>query len=337
MDTSVRSALGAGRWRLVRQMLTESTLLAGAACVLGLGLASWTLQALVRLSPPNLPRIDELGLDLRVFLFAGAVSLGSAVLFGLLPAFALREGDLQGALRDGGRSATRAGGRMRKALVVAEMALAVMLAVGGALLVQSFLRLQAVDTGFDGQGTLTVSVSLPSGQYPDKVAARSFYREALGRIEGLPGVQEVGAINNLPMTSQPGDWGIRIEGREEERLATDRRPWGDWIVVTEDYFKAMGIQLREGHTFTQTDTVEGAPVVMINETLATMYWPDGDALGKRFMMSSDIDVVYRTVVGIVADVKHRGLDADARREFYLPHSQFPASQDFPVGALTLVV
>ena len=159
MDTSVRSALGAGRWRVVRQMLTESTLLAGAACVLGLGLASWTLQALVRLSPPNLPRIDELGLDLRVFLFAGAVSLGSAVLFGLVPAFALREADLQGALRDGGRSATRAGGRMRKALVVAEMALAVMLAVGGALLVQSFLRLQAVDTGFDGQGTLTVSAS----------------------------------------------------------------------------------------------------------------------------------------------------------------------------------
>lgn len=337
LDTSIRSALGAGRGRLLRQLFTESTILAIAALGVSLLLAAWTLQALVRLSPPNLPRIDELSIDLRVFLFATGVSLASAVLFGLIPALGVREGALQRALRDGGRSTTRAGGRMRRMLVVGEMALAVMLAVGGALLVQSFVRLQAVDAGFDRRDLLTVSVSLPSTTYPNKGAARTFYRDLLSDVGGLPGVVAVGAVNNLPMNSSPGDWGIRIEGREEERLPSGRRPWGDWIVTTQGYFESMGIRLREGRTFAAADTADASPVVMINATLADLYWPDGDALGKRFKMSSDIDEVYRTIIGIVEDVRHRGLDAAPRREFYVPYSQFPASQDFPVAAMTLVV
>ena len=225
---------------------------------------------------------------------------------------------------------------MRSLLVVGEMALAVMLAVGGGLLVRSFIALQAVDSGMDTQRVLTMNLSLPSGRYGDKVAARAFYRDLLDRLRALPGVEAVGATRNLPMSSNTGDWGIRVEGREEERLPSGRRLWGDWFVVTTDYFTAMGIELDDGRFTAAADDAEAPRVVLVNAELARRYFPDGDVLGQRFKMSADIDEVYRTIVGIVGDVKHRGLDAETRPEFYLPHAQFPATQTFPVGAMTLV-
>ncbi len=188
----------------------------------------------------------------------------------------------------------------------------------------------------DTERVLTMSLSLPSGRYGDKVLARAFYRDLLERLRALPGVEAVGATRNLPMSSNTGDWGIRVEGREEERLPSGRRLWGDWFVVTTDYFTAMGIALADGRFVAAADDAEAPPVALVNAELARRYFPDGDVLGQRFKMSADIDEVYRTIVGIVGDVKHRGLDAETRPEFYLPHAQFPATQTFPVGAMTLV-
>ena len=337
LEMSVRAALGAGRGRLLRQLFTESWILALIAGALGLGIASVALDVLVSLSPPNLPRVDEIGLDPRVLAFTAGVSLVAGLLFGAAPALGVGDAELQSALRAGGRGGTGGGRRhLRSLLVVGEMALAVMLAVGGGLLVRSFIALQAVDSGMDTERVLTMNLALPSARYGDKVAARAFYRDLLDRLRALPGVEAVGATRNLPMSSNTGDWGIRVEGREEERLPSGRRLWGDWFVVTTDYFTAMGIALADGRLFAAADDAEAPPVVLINEELARRYFPDGDPLGQRFRMSADIDEIYRTIVGVVGDVKQRGLDAETRPEFYLPHAQFPATQTFPVGAMTLV-
>lgn len=211
LEISLRSALGAGRGRLLRQLFTESWVLALIAGVFGLLVAGWALDALVSLSPPNLPRVDEIGLDARVLLFTTALSLVAGLLFGAAPALSLRQADLQAALREGGRPTTRSGRhRMRGVLLVTEMGLAVMLAIGGGLLVRSFIQLQAVDSGIDTRGVLTMNLSLPSSRYENKVAARVFYRDLIDRVRTLPGVETVGATRNLPMSSNTGDWGIRV-------------------------------------------------------------------------------------------------------------------------------
>ena len=166
-----------------------------------------------------------------------------------------------------------------------------MLAVGGSLLVRSFIALQAVDSGMNTDRVLTMNLSLPSARYEDKVAARAFYRALLDRVRALPGVETAGATRNLPMSSNTGDWGIRVEGREEERLPSGRRLWADWFVVTTDYFGAMGIDLADGRSLATADDAQAPPVVIINEELARRYFPAGDALGQRFRMSADIDEV----------------------------------------------
>ncbi len=337
-ELAIRTALGAGRKRLVRQLLTESVVLGAIGGGLGLLLAMWAVQALVSLNPPGLPRIDEVLVDGRVIAFTFGVALLTSVLFGLAPAFQSAHVDEQG-LREGSvrTTAGRQGLRLRRALVVTEVAVGLMLTIGAGLLIRSFAELQSVGPGFASERVMTMRSWLPGSRYPDKPAVRDFYREALTKIRALPGVTNAGAISQLPMASTPGDWGVRLEGREEERLASGRRPWADWIVVTDGYFETMGIALRQGRFTDATDRETSIPTAVINETMAARYWPDGSALGSRFKLSSNIDTLYRTVVGIVADVKHNGLDSQTRPQMFLPHGQFPATASFTMSTMSLAL
>jgi putative ABC transport system permease protein len=338
-EFAICAALGAGKARIVRQLLTESLALAAIGGALGLVLAALASDMVVRLHPPNLPRVDQIGVDLRVVAFTAAASLLTALLFGLIPAISASRGNLQGALHAAGKSVT-AGvrrGRIRRLLVVSEVALAVMLTAGAGLLLRSFMQLQSVKPGLSPTNTLTAQIALPEARYPDVESARAFYRDLLQRIRGMPSVVEAGAITQLPFASDPGDWGIRIEGREEERLASGRRPFADRLIVTPGYFEALEIPLIEGRTLTTADDAMAPPVVLINEETARSYWPGESALGKRFHLSANIDTVYRTVIGVTANVRHRGLGADITPEMYLPHAQHPSTRDFPIGTMSLVI
>lgn len=337
-ELGIRAALGAGRGRLIGQLFAESLVLAAIGGTLGVLLAVGATRAVIALDPPNLPRVSEIGVDLGVVGFTAFVTVVAACLFGLAPILKVARGEL-GAAKGGYRGATAAPGRdrLRRALVVAEVALTLMLATGAGLLVRSFVRLQGVEPGFEPEGVLTLELSLPPASYTETGDARGFYRELLDRVRALPSVIEAGAVSHLPLASDTGDWGVRIEGREEERLASGRRPWAERIVTTDGYFEALQRPLVEGRLTSEADLAETRPVVVINETMSRRYWPEASPVGKRFKLSSDIDPVYRTVIGVVGDVPHDGLDADVRPEMYLPHAQFPASSNFTVRSMSLVI
>lgn len=338
-EISIRAALGAGRGRIVRQLLTESVVLAAIGGGLGVAIAALAGDVMIRFNPTNIPRIDQIGVDFRVVAFTAAMSLVAALLAGLVPALSASRGVLRGSLQDIDKNTTSGvrRGKLRQLLVMSEMALAVMLTIGAGLLLKSFRELSSVPPGFDPTQVLTAQISLPAADYPDAQSARAFYRDLLEHIRSMPSVAAAGAITQLPLASNPGDWGIRIEGREEERLASGRRPFADRLIVTAGYFEVLRIPLVAGRTFSTADHTTAAPVVVINEETARRYWPNESAIGKRFYLSANIDTVYRTVIGVVHNVKHGGLGAEARPEMYLPHSQHPSSQDFPIGTMTIVI
>ena len=338
-ELAVRTAMGAGRARLIRQLVVEGVVLGIGGGAVGLALAAGAVRALVVANPPNLPRVAGLSLDWRVLLVATVLSIATGALVGLIPALRAGWGDLHTLLREGtGRAG---GGRRtagRRALVVAETALAVTLAIGAGLLVRSFLRLQAVPTGFAEEHLLTLQLSLPESTYPDNATSRRFYSTLLERVRTLPGVRQAGITSHLPLASSPGDWGVRIAGREEERLPSGRHPYADWIVVSDGYCRALGVTLHEGRCFTAADQPSTVAVVVINDAMARAYWPGRSAIGQRFEMSSDIDTVYRTVVGVVSDIRQDGLEVKPSPTMYLPYSQFPASQPEPTSSsMSLVV
>ncbi|MEO8294029.1 MAG: ABC transporter permease [Gemmatimonadota bacterium] len=333
-EFAVRAALGAGRGQVASQLLAESLILAVAGGLLALLFASWCLHALIALSPPDLPRIDEISLDGRVLGFTAAVSLITSIVFGGIPALRLRLNPAS-VLRAGGRGTTSA--RLGRGLVVAEVAFGLLLAIGAGLVMKSFLRLTARGAGFDTRNALAVELTLPSSTYGDVERARLFYYSLLETVRDLPEVETAGAVTNLPLLSVPGDWGVRIEGREEELLPNGRKPWGDWHVASSGYFEAMKIPLIAGRTFTDEDRARGNEVVVINQAMARAYWPGRSPVGERFRMSSTMDTVYRTIVGVVADVRQGGLDSDALPELFLPQSQFPNGDGGPVRSMALVI
>lgn len=333
-EFAVRSALGAGRGQIARQLLTESGILAAAGGLLGLAFASWCLHALIALSPPDLPRIDEIALDGRVLGFTALVSMLTALVFGGVPALRLRLNPAS-ALRAGGRGVT--GMRLGRGLIVAEVALGLLLAIGAGLVMKSFLRLTARGPGFDTHNLLTVELSLPGSSYQNPDQARFFYQSLLERIRGIPQVSAAGAVTSLPLLSDPGDWGIRIAGREEEILPSGRKPFGDWHVASAGYFEAMKIPVVAGRTFSAEDRARGHQVVVINQAMARAYWGGRSPIGERFKMSSTMDTVYRTIIGVVADVRQDGLDQDVLPELFLPHSQFPNGDGSPVRSMALVI
>ncbi|MDQ6886219.1 MAG: ABC transporter permease [Gemmatimonadota bacterium] len=335
-EIAVRTALGAGRGRIVRQLLTESAVLAVAGGTLGLLLAVAGLRALVAMAPASVPRIAEVGIDARVLAFTAAVAVATAILFGLAPALHATRGELHDSLKSGARGGSAGAPRLRlrRMLAIGEIAVSLVLVIGACLLVQSFARLRNVNPGFDPERVLTMRVSLAPARYPGGREVRAFYGELIARARVLPGVLSVGAVRVLPMTSVIGDWGFAIEGRQQGAGAPNHSQ-GDWQVVTPDYFRAMHIPLKRGRSLSDADDDRAPGAIMFNEALAARVFPGQDAVGHRVRMGGD--TVWRTIVGVVGNVRHRGLDEEARPELYLPHAQWPTANGPTQRAMVLTL
>jgi len=317
-EMAVRAALGAGRARLVGQALTESVVLGLAGGAAGLLVARWGIDLIRALAPSQLPvlGVGRLGLDPRVLTFTLILSIGTGVLFGLLPAWHLARQNVNDSLKDGGRSPAGVRRRLRVALVVSEIALASLLLVGAGLTLRSFQSLLRSESGFDAKGKLTVFVALPASRYRDDQRVNATFDEIERRFAAIPGARAVAAAGLLPLSGDDSRTGVAIEGREPTPDAPTRahpRP------VTTNYFRTMGIRLIAGRHFTDADHPESPFVIIVNQTMATRYWPNASPIGKRVRMGGS--QAWREVVGVVADVKHWGLDGRVNPEMYLPQRQ----------------
>lgn len=323
-EIAVRTALGASRSQIVRQLLVESLVLAAAGGAAGLLLARWILDALVAINPGNIPRIEEMGLDLRVLLFTLLVSLFTGVLFGLAPALQAARTDLISTLKEGGRTSNaQSRGWVRKSLVVTQTALALVLLIGAGLLLRSFWGLQRVPTGFNPEHLLTMRLSPPATRYGSNQQVASLYEGLTTRLQSLPGVQSVAVSDRVPIGGGNSDTIIQIEGHPFEleiaRYNTDFR------VVSPEYFQTMDQRLISGRYFVEFDR-EGSPnVTVVNETLAHRQWPDENPIGKRLRLldapPERASSQYMTIVGVVADAKNRTLTGDTRQDVYVPLRQ----------------
>ena len=319
-EIALRSALGASRARVVRQLLTESTLLAVCGGVLGLALAYWLLRVLIGLSPPGTVRFDEIGIDRLVLAFTFLVSVLTGLLFGLVPALQVSKIDLNNSLKDSGKGTLEGGRgrRLRSVLVVAEVALALILLIGSGLLIKSFILLQRVDPGFNANQLITLRVFLNRTHYPEQPQIVNFYSQLLERVRVLPGVQSAGLISTLPLSGNNTDTSFLIEGRPQPPPNQEPVAW--FNAITPDYFHAMEMKLLKGRPFDDRDTEKSPRVVIISESMARRYWPNEDPLGKRIGRPER----WREVVGVVNDVKHFGLDAATPPTMYFPSTQVPA-------------
>jgi len=320
-EFAVRSALGAGRGRVVRQLITESLVLALLGAAAGVLLAHWGVQAIRALSPPNLPRVDELSIDGRVLGFALSVSFLTALLFGMAPALRAAKPNLHEGLKAGGRSATGSGRkRLRNLIVISEVALATVLLVGAGLLVRSFESLLRVDRGYRSDNVLAINV-FTWDRYSTPEQRTAFLEEALDRIGALPGVHSAGAASALPLSDPYGaeDADVTIEGQPAP--APGQEPSVHLTVVTSEYFGVLDVALRNGRLFTRADDSRAPPVALINETMARRFWPSDNPVGRKFTVGFMGGPVTREVVGVVADVRRAGLDEPPRPSVYLPHPQ----------------
>jgi len=335
-EIAIRTALGASRLRLVRQFLTESVLLSLFGGALGLLLAFWSVGPMRALFQSNienfnLPKVEAIPVDGRALGFSLLLSLLTGVIFGLLPALQASKPDLNLTLKESGGSSTVSarGRRFRDLLVVAEIALALMLLIGAGLMIKSFLRLQQGDLGLNPKNVLTMQVMLPQYKYPDAQKRLAFLQGVLQRVETLPGVQSVGAINFLPLSGFWGTASFSIEGRPLPKPGEE--PGADNRVITPHYLRAMGIRLVRGRDFTERDR-EGAPqVAIINETLARRYWPSEDPIGKRLNLGEANNPSWWEIVGVAGDVKAFGLEQETHADLYRPFLQVP----FPLIAFTI--
>jgi putative ABC transport system permease protein len=318
-EIAVRTALGATRLRIVRQLLTESALLSAVGGALGLLLGYWLVNTLVALSPGTIPRINEVSLDGLTLAFTVGVSLLTSLLFGLLPALRVSKPDLQEALKQGGRTSTSgSSSSLRGLLVISEVALTLVLLIGAGLLIKSFWRLLEVDPGFNPENALTMQVSLPSSEYKQEHQTVDFYRRLFQRIESLPGVESAGMINNLPMG------GVNINGPFQIEGEADMRGYGGFRVVSPGYFRAMGIPILRGRAFTEEDNESATAVAIISQRIANATWPDEDPIGKRIRSGMDNRPdVWMTIVGVSGDVRHSGLDVNTTAELYVLYMQRP--------------
>ncbi|HEV8525031.1 MAG TPA: ABC transporter permease [Terriglobales bacterium] len=323
-EIAVRAALGAGRGRIVRQLLTESLLLAAMGGIAGLVLAWGGAEVLVRLSPPELGDFQNVEISGPVLGFTFAVVLLTGVVFGLAPAFEASKIRLSETLNEAGRSL--AGNirsrRLRSALVVAEIALALVLLVGAGLLARSFLQLRGVDTGFNARNVLTMRVALPGARYNDDPKRINFFTQALERMQTLPGVEGAGAINYTPFLGLGTRTGFDIEGRPKP--LPDQAMNSTGVCVTDqNFFRALQIPLKRGRLFTEQEVRERRNVVVINEALAKKYFPDEEPLGRRLIIPLRPPPVPTEIIGIIGNVKHTGLDQPAEPTSYWPIAQEP--------------
>jgi putative ABC transport system permease protein len=304
-ELAIRLALGAGRGRIVRQLLSEALLLAFVAGGLGLLVALWTVEALKTLNPATLPRLNELSIDGRVLAFSLLISLVTGVLFGLFPALQASRPDLNETLKEGGRSGGSASGRqhMRGALVIAEVALSVALLIGAGLLLRSFAKLQDVELGFKPENLLTMRINLPRNRYSGDQESWAFYTRLLRETKALPGVQDAALTSSVPLSGLGNTGGeVQIPGRA---AAPDgSQPSAAWRIVSPGYLRMLGIPLR-GRDFDEHDTAESQPVTIISEEMARRYWPGEDPLGKPVTLRSLGNKTY-TIIGVAGDVRSLG-------------------------------
>jgi putative ABC transport system permease protein len=322
-EIAVRIALGASQRRILRQLLTESALLAAMGTTLGMLLAFGGVKLLVALSSDNLPRAEEISVDGTVFAFTLIIALLSTVLFGLAPAFQLANNDLNYALKDSGRSATggKERNRLQNLLVVAEIALSLVLLISAGLLTQSFLKLQSVDPGFNPRQVLVASIALPEAKYNTDQTQITFFDQVIARLQSLPGVQSASVVSSLPLSGNFGDSGFVVEGQPAPKLGQE--PDAGYLIIGSDYPRTMGIPLLRGRTFNARDDGKGQKVALINETMAHRYWPSIDPIGKRFSRDTPNPKPdsWITIIGIVKDIKHYDLAKPVRPEMYFPYAQ----------------
>jgi putative ABC transport system permease protein len=322
-EISIRAALGASRGRLIRQLLTESVVLAICGGAAGVVLAKWGLDLLLALAPTNLPRSGEIHLDPGVLLFSLGLSIITGLLFGIAPAWLAARADMNEALKQGTRGSTEGGarGRLRSALVVIEVMLALVLLGGAGLLARSFMQLAHVDPGFVPENATLLRLSLPQKKYAQPEQQNAFANSLLERLNDLPGVQAVGITHSMPLV---GDFvlGFNIEGRPP--IAPADLPSTNYYSVTPDYFRAMGIRLVRGRLFTAQDDAKAPRVAIINETMARQFFPNEDPIGKRINVTNGPDT-WRQIVGIVGDIKQYGVDQATSAQTYEPFAQVPFS------------
>jgi putative ABC transport system permease protein len=320
-EVAIRTALGAGRWRVVRQLLTENLVLSLAGGALGLLLAAWGVALISSFVPADIPRFKEAGLDPNVLAFTLAASVLTGVVFGLAPALQASRIDLGESLKEGGRGSTagRARNRVRSALIVLEVAVSLVVLVCAGLLVKSFVNLRNTNPGFDPRRVMTASVSLPEIKYSKDEQLRQFYHEAVGRAAQLPGVDGAAAIMPLPLSNNGINVTFTVEGQPDP--GPGARPISAARVITPDYLRVMGIPVLRGRAFDERDTADSPKVLLINESLARQLFPGEDPLGRK--LDVGINSIHGEIVGVVGDVRSRGLEKEAGLEFYLPYEQTP--------------
>jgi putative ABC transport system permease protein len=324
-EIAVRAALGAGRRRVVRQLLTESILLSLPGGLCGLLLAVWGVDLLLRLSPADLPRVEEVSINGWVLLFTLSLTVLTGILFGFVPALQSSKTNLTNSLKEGSRSvAGRARLRLRNALVVGEVALSVVLLIGAGLVIRSFWQLMKVNSGFDPHHVLAMGLSLPESKYPEGPARVNFYHQLLEKVHALPGVESAAAISQLPLSQTYSSGTMTFEGvtanAERGNLASFEI---DQRVTTPDYLKVMKTPLLVGRFFTPQDGLDRPRVVIIDETLARRLWPNASPLGRRVTWGRfpEKPEVWYEIIGVVKHIRHHRLDAELREQVYFPHAQ----------------
>ena len=321
-ELAMRAALGAGRTRIVRQLLTESVVLGCAGGALGFLLAIWGTQLLVAAGPQGTPRLETVAVDLRVLAFTACVALTSGVLFGALPALRASRVDLAAFLKQTGRDAVGGSTRAQSGLVVGQVALALVLLVGSGLLLRSLSRLQAVDLGFGVANRLSLTVNLPQDGYAERADRALFFDRLVGRLESLPGILGAAATTTVPLSGFDADLNFLIEGEPIFAPGEEEAIW--FRRVTPGYFDLMEIRIVAGRPFLPSDGAEAAPVVIVNETFARTKFPDGDAVGRRLSINPFDEPVWREIVGVARDVKNFGIREGSRYALYTPHEQIPS-------------
>jgi putative ABC transport system permease protein len=318
-EMAIRGALGASRRRLVNQMLTESALLAMLGGGAGALLAVWGMDILVSLNPGNIPRLGDASIDGRVLGFTLALSVLTALIFGLVPALLASKPDLIEAIKETGQaSSSRSGLKLHGLLVVSEIAVALVLLVGAGLMIRSFLRLHQVNPGFNTENALTMRIWLPASRYGSNEQQTAFFQQVIARLEGLPGVRSVGAIQDLPLKANRMVFKLDIEGRAMPQPGKEHE--AAYRAITQEYLRTMSIPLLGGREFTPQDDRGAPPVVIINQSMARQFWPDEDPIGKRIRFGEP-DAPWYSIVGIVGDIKHMGLEAQEGAAFYQPYAQ----------------
>jgi putative ABC transport system permease protein len=323
-EFALRTALGAGRWRIFRQVLIESLMLAIIGGALGFALSIWALRVLLTSIPIQLPFWMNFSIDPRVLGFTIVITLLTGLIFGAVPALQTSRVDLNDTLKEGGRGTVGGRSRSRSFLVVTEIALSLVLLVGAGLMIQSFLRLRRVNVGLDPTNVLTTTLNLPSAKYKEDEQLVAFFKQLVQRVRTIPGVQEASTTGTLPLSGS--GWGRSLTVEGFPILSVGQAPMIQHTVITPGYFRTMGIPLRSGRDFTDADTKGSPEVTIIDERLAREYWPNESPIGKRVRFGPpDYNEPWHTIIGVVGTVRHQRMQEHTRKSVYLPHQQVPVT------------